>query len=76
MTEPTRKPLGILERRRIEAEIIKPIYAELKAELGTERAQDVLRRAIHTASKQGAQEFARSEPEGTDLVSFHKLQDL
>src|SRR5580698_6191381 len=30
--------MGILERRRIEAEIIKPIYAILKRDLGIERA--------------------------------------
>jgi hypothetical protein len=61
VTEPTeraRKPLGILERRQIEAEVIKPIYADLQAELGTERAQDLLRRAMHAASKQGVKEFA------------------
>ena len=38
--------LPILQRRRIEAEIIRPIYAEMVAEMGVERARAVLTRAI------------------------------
>lgn len=38
--------LSILERRRIEAEIVKPIYEALKAEFGVEKAQQILGDAI------------------------------
>ena len=38
--------LGILQRRRIEANIISPIYQIMKRELGQERAADIIREAI------------------------------
>ncbi len=38
--------LSILERRRIEAEIIKPIYEALKTEFGIEKAQQIVGDAI------------------------------
>lgn len=38
--------LSILERRRIEAEIVKPIYEALKAEFGVEKAQQIVGDAI------------------------------
>lgn len=41
MSTPTK-----LERRRIQGEIVKPIYEELVAELGPEKAREILSRAI------------------------------
>lgn len=38
--------LPILEQRRIEANLVKPIYEELAARLGDEQAQDILGTAI------------------------------
>ena len=46
--------LSILEQRRIEAAVIKPIYDEMKARLGTETAQQILGDAIVKAAKSGA----------------------
>ena len=47
--------LPILEQRRIEATVIKPIYEEMVAQLGTERARDILGSAIRKAAiAQGA----------------------
>ncbi|MBI1331481.1 MAG: 2-amino-thiazoline-4-carboxylic acid hydrolase [Armatimonadetes bacterium] len=57
--------LSILERRRIEAEIVKPIYEALKAEFGVETAQ----RIIADAVKAKAIEFGKSLAEsGTPSV--------
>ncbi|HDR9785506.1 TPA: 2-amino-thiazoline-4-carboxylic acid hydrolase, partial [Burkholderia cepacia ATCC 25416] len=42
--------LGILARRRIEAEIIKPIYEIMKREFGAERAQAVIAEAVRGAA--------------------------
>ena len=39
--------LPILEVRRIEANIIKPIYEEMVEALGEERAQEILTTAIN-----------------------------
>jgi len=54
--------LPILEQRRIEATVIKPIYEEMVAELGTERAQEILGAAIRKAAiAQGAALAGESE---------------
>lgn len=45
------EPLGILARRRIEAEIIKPIYEIMKREFGLERAQAVIAEAVRGARR-------------------------
>ena len=42
--------LGILARRKIEAEIIKPIYEILVREIGKGRAQAVIGEAIEQAA--------------------------
>ena len=43
--------LGILARRKIEAEIIKPIYEILVREIGKTRAQAVIGEAIEQAKE-------------------------
>ena len=48
MTEPSARSeddLGILARRKIEAAVIAPIYDEMRAAFGEEKAGEVLRRA-------------------------------
>ncbi|WP_186152612.1 L-2-amino-thiazoline-4-carboxylic acid hydrolase [Burkholderia gladioli] len=68
--------LGILARRRIEAEIIKPIYEIMKREFGIERAQAVIAEAIRGAAVDAGQSFAAQEPGGTSIASFVALQVL
>ncbi len=65
--------LPILEVRRIEANIIKPIYEEMVLALGEERARDILTTAINKdAVRQGA-ELAASTDEPNDLETFTTL---
>lgn len=65
--------LPILEQRHIEANIIKPIYEEMKAEIGDELARKIISAAItKNAIEQGAA-YARSEGRETSLESFHAL---
>ncbi|CAI0696932.1 L-2-amino-thiazoline-4-carboxylic acid hydrolase [Serratia quinivorans] len=68
--------LGILARRRIEAEIIKPIYQILVREIGKERAQAVIGEAIENAAIEAGKNFAAQEPNSADLQSFAALQYL
>jgi hypothetical protein len=68
--------LGILARRRIEAEIIKPIYEIMKRDFGVERAQSVISEAIRGAAVDAGRQFAAQEPDGTDIASFVALQVL
>ncbi|WP_416414229.1 L-2-amino-thiazoline-4-carboxylic acid hydrolase [Pantoea sp. App145] len=71
-----KQELGILARRKIEAEIIKPIYDLLVRELGKQRAQSIIGEAIENAAVQAGREFAASEPQKADLRSFVALQYL
>ncbi|MBT3370879.1 MAG: L-2-amino-thiazoline-4-carboxylic acid hydrolase [Rhodospirillaceae bacterium] len=65
--------LPILEVRRIEANIIKPIYEEMVNELGEARAQEILTTAINKdAVRQGAA-LAASTDEPNNLETFSTL---
>lgn len=80
-TAPTSTPsatttMGILERRRIEAEILKPVYEEMAARLGESMAQEILGAAVAKAAIAAAAAFAAQEPNGTSLNSFADLQHL
>jgi hypothetical protein len=68
--------LGILARRRIEAEILAPVYDELKAEVGVERAREILRKAVRRAAIAAGKAFAEKTPGGTDLSTFRSIQPL
>jgi hypothetical protein len=66
--------LSILTKRKMQAEVIGPIYAEMAAELGEERAQTILGNAIRKAAVAEGKHFASLEPDGkTSLASFIEL---
>src|SRR5262245_61802270 len=68
--------MGILQRRRIEAEIIKPIYEEMKAAFGVGAARGVIERAIKKAASEAGKQFAAMAKDGTSLASFSAIQPL
>jgi hypothetical protein len=76
MSEPVPAPMGILERRRIEAEIIRPIYEEMKAAFGEEAAKGVIERAVRQAAVEAGRAFAAQAPGGTSIASFAAIQPL
>lgn len=63
--------LPILEQRRIEANILKPLYEEMARELGAEKAQEILGNAVRRHSIAQAQAYA--EGKETSLAAFHAL---
>ncbi len=65
--------LPILEQRRIEANIIKPIYDEMVAELGEEHAKKIVGNAIIKNSIEQGRAYAESEDGEASLESFHAL---
>ncbi len=65
--------LPILEQRRIEANIIQPIYEEMVTQLGAERAKDILGSAIKKNAIAQGKAYAQATAEETDLLSFHAL---
>ena len=68
--------LGILARRRIEAEILAPVYEELKREIGAERARGVIARAVRQAAVASGAAFAQKAPDGPSLDHFRAIQPL
>jgi hypothetical protein len=68
--------IGILARRRIEAGIIAPIYAEMCRQVGEEKARSILDAAIRTAAIKAGKDFAAKTPGGTSLRTFQELQAL
>jgi len=68
----TKTDLPMLEQRRIEANILGPVYEEMKAELGRERAREILGKAI--VKNAIAQGRAYSEGlEDTGLAAFQAM---
>ena len=63
--------LPIIEQRRIEASIVKPIYEELKRELGEERAKRIIGTAIRKDAIAQGKAYAGSGK--TSLAGFHAL---
>ena len=80
MSEPQPAPapeeIGILTRRRIEAEIIAPIYDELKQQIGAPAAQALLRRAIRRAAIRAGEQLAAATPGDANLLTFQDIQRL
>lgn len=68
--------LGILQRRRIEANIIAPIYRVMCRELGTQQAAAIIREAIADDARRAGARFAAAEPEAANLTTFIAIQDL
>lgn len=68
--------LPIIQRRRIEAEILKQVYDVAKVSVGQIAAQDIVGEAVRRSSIAQAQGFAAMEPDGTSLESFIRLYEL
>jgi hypothetical protein len=51
-----------LTKRRLQAQVIGPIYAEMVAEIGEERASAILDAAIRKAAIAEGKEFAKRAP--------------
>jgi L-2-amino-thiazoline-4-carboxylic acid hydrolase len=77
MTNPTTPaPLPMLERRRIEANILKHVYETLKASHGVETARQVIGDAVRSASIQQGAEFAAKVGGETTMQTFADLRPL
>jgi hypothetical protein len=68
--------LSMLEKRRIEAEILKHVYETLKSSQGLEVAKSTIAEAIRRSSMEQAARFAAETKGGTSLKSFVDLQPL
>lgn len=69
-------PMPMIERRRIEANILKHVYETLKASHGPAIAQKTIGDAVRAASIQQGQDFAAKVGGKTDIQTFADLQPL
>jgi hypothetical protein len=68
--------LPILQRRTIEAEVIRPIYEEMVAAVGEDVARGILTRAIERAAIAAGASFAERTEGGTSMATFQELYKL
>ena len=68
--------LSMLEKRKIEAEILKEVYETLKASHGEAVAKKTVEESVRRSAIEQARTFAASVPGGTSLKSFQDIQHL
>ena len=81
MTEPVQpaahpEGLSMLEKRRIEAEILKEVYETLKASHGEAVARQTIKESVRRSAIAQAQAFAAAAPGGTSLKAFQDVMPL
>jgi hypothetical protein len=66
-----------LTKRRLQAQVIGPIYEEMVRQVGEAKAASILDAAIRKAAIAEGREFAKKAPGGvTSMADFIKLYDL
>ncbi len=65
---------GILQQRRIEAGVIKPLLREMEMELGRDNARAILERVIRELALESGRALAAQAPEPT-LTAFAALKE-
>jgi len=68
--------LSMLEKRRIEAEILKEVYLTLKASHGEEVAKTTIAESVRRSAIEQARAFAAAAPGGTSLKAFQDVMPL
>jgi hypothetical protein len=68
--------LSMLEKRKIEAEILKEVYETLKESHGADVARKTIAESVRRSAIEQARTFATSVPGGTSLKSFQDIQHL
>jgi hypothetical protein len=69
--------LPVLLKRRLQAQVIGPIHAEMVEQLGEEKANAILDAAVRKAAIAEGKEFAKKAPGGvTSMAHFIKLFEL
>ena len=68
--------LPTLTKRRLQAEVIGPIYAEMVAQIGEDKASAILDAAIRKAAIAEGRSFAEKASGQTSMADFIKLYEL
>jgi hypothetical protein len=68
--------LSMLEKRKIEAEILKEVYETLKASHGEAVAKQTIEESVRRSAIEQARQFAAAAPGGTSLKAFQDVMPL
>jgi hypothetical protein len=68
--------LSMLEKRKIEAEILKEVYETLKASHGETVARKTIAESVRRSAIEQARQFAAATPGGTSLRAFQDVMPL
>jgi len=68
--------LSMLEKRTIEAEILKEVYETLKASHGEAVAKRTIAESVRRSAIEQARQFAAAAPGGTSLKAFQDVMPL
>ena len=68
--------LSMLEKRKIEAEILKEVYETLKASHGEAVAKKTIEESVRRSAIEQARQFAAAAPGGTSLKAFQDVMPL
>jgi L-2-amino-thiazoline-4-carboxylic acid hydrolase len=68
--------LSMLEKRTIEAEILKEVYETLKASHGEAVARKTIEESVRRSAIEQARQFAAAAPGGTSLKAFQDVMPL
>jgi hypothetical protein len=68
--------LSMLEKRRIEAEILKEVYDTLKESHGEEVAKKTIAESVRRSAIEQARQFAKAAPGGPSLKAFQDVMPL
>ena len=68
--------LSMLEKRKIEAEILKEVYQTLKASHGEEVAKRTIAESVRRSAIEQARAFAAAAPGGPSLKAFKDVMPL
>ena len=68
--------LSMLEKRRIEAEILKEVYETVKESHGEDVAKRIVAESVRRSAIEQARQFAAAAPGGTSLKAFQDVMPL
>ena len=68
--------LSMLDKRKIEAEILKEVYETLKASHGVEVAKATVSESVRRSAIEQARQFGAVAPGGTSLKAFQDVMPL
>ena len=68
--------LSMLEKRKIEAEILREVYETLKASHGEAVAKKTIEESVRRSAIEQARQFAAAAPGGTSLKAFQDVMPL